>query len=423
MNAPSRSFNWKSWQGCLFVSVVTAAVWWLCFQSPMFWVTSGMGEPNRPFIDLYGLLVASDAVRLGLDPFLPSPLDPYHRPHVYSEWWFAMGAMGLGRKDVLWFGTVLAASLIITAVAMVRPRNLRESFMLLCLLLSPAFLLAANRGNNDLIMLPLVSAGLLCFRRAGLGWRAIGIILFASTAVLKYYPLVTLVLLLDLRSRRDFRIGLGLYALVLLLAWPGLLSGLKSASLYAPEPVWLYAFGAPVLARDFELKQSILWLVPAALLVVWALAVAWRQRRQSVPARADESHQHERDFVCGAAMLVGLFFLGASFVYKLIFAVWLLPWLWERPLAAGEVRWRRIIWYLLLSVVWLEGTVALGFNLVARFRGQPGNVDLLKLTLLVEQLLTWALVACLARFLLIYLGQWGCSLLARTPDTAQRTPV
>jgi hypothetical protein len=125
-----------------------------------------------------------------------------------------------------------------------------------------------------------------------------------------------------------------------------------------------------------------------------------------VPAETTETQNRERDFVCGALMLVGLFFLGASFVYKLIFAIWLLPWLWEEPAGPSEARGRRTIWYLLLAVLWFEGLMATGFNLVARWLGQPVNVDLLKATLVVQQLLGWALVACLTRLLLIYLSRW-----------------
>ncbi|MES1168872.1 MAG: hypothetical protein ABUL61_06845, partial [Oleiharenicola lentus] len=157
--------------------------------------------------------------------------------------------------------------------------------------------------------------------------------------------------------------------------------------------------------------QPILWLAPSLLLAGWALLAVWRQRQASAPARTDEVHNRERDFVCGALMLVGLFFLGASFVYKLIFAVWLLPWLWAVPAAATEVRWRRGIWYLLLAVLWFEGLMATSFNLVARWLGQPVNVDLLKATLVVQQLLGWALVACLTRFLLVYLSRWLRALL------------
>ncbi len=410
---PPRLSALKPWQGWLLVGALTAAVWWLCFRSPMFWVTTGMGEPNRPFIDLYGLLVAFDAKALGLDPFVPSSLDPYRRPHVYSAWWLIFSDLGLGRKDVYWVGTLLVGILIANVVAMVRPRTWRECGALLAVLLSPAFLLAANRANPDLNILMLVSLGLLCFRRPGFGWRAAGIVLFALSAVLKYFPLVTLVLLLDLRSRRDFVLGLALYVAVLLLALPGLAPGLKSASLYAPEPVWLYAFGAPVLMRDFELKQPILWLAPSVLLGLWALAAAWRDRHTPIPETTGEGHDRERDFVCGALMLVGLFFLGASFVYKLIFAVWLLPWLWEKPAGAAEARWRRVTWYLLLVVLWFEGLMATGFNLAARFLGQPVHVDMLKATLVVQQLLGWALVACLTRFLLIHLGRWVRALVPR----------
>lgn len=401
--SPPRNFGLKTWQGCLLVGGVTAGLWWLCFQSPVFWVITGMGEANRPFIDLYGLLAACDARALGLDPFVPSNLDPYHRPHVYSEWWLALGNLGLGRKDVYWVGTLLVGILVANAVGMVRPRTWRECGALLAVLLSPAFLLAANRANPDLNILMLVSLGLICFRRPGFGWRAAGIGLFALSAVLKYFPLVTLVLLLDLRRRRDFVLGLALYVAVLLLALPGLAPGLRSAAQHAPEPSWFYAFGAPALMRDFELKQPILWLAPSVLLAGWALLAAWRQRQSPLPEQTVAAHNQEREFVCGALMIIGLFFLGASFVYKLIFAVWLLPWLWAAPAEAAEARWRRVMWWLLLAVLWFEGLMVTGFNLVLH---PPVNADLFRAALVVQQLLDWALVACLTRFLLVYLGRW-----------------
>lgn len=392
----------------LAVIVLVAALWRVCFLLPAIWTATGIGEADRPFMDLYGLLAASDAARAGLDPYQPNALDPYHRPHVYSEWWLGLGSLGLGRADTWWLGAVLLGAVLVLAVAMARPRRGREAFALAGLLLSPALLLAVNRANNDLVVFLLIGFALLCFRGERRPVLGVGIVLLATAAVLKYSPLVALVVLLDLRTRRGLVAGLALYGLVLLLAWPGLEPGLKSATRFLPSPDWLYAFGAPVLWRNFGGITAWGWWAPAVVLVVWAALGA----RTAVRAPEPAERVAEREFMCGAALIVGLFFLGASYVYKLIFAVWLLPWLWRQPQAGWERRWSRGTFWLLLLVVWLEGLAALLLNLLAG-AWPPGLAQgVLKGALTLSQLLTWALVGCLLRFLLGYLGRRGRALLA-----------
>ena len=125
------------------------------------------------------------------------------------------------------------------------------------------FLLAVNRANNDLVVFVIVSLGLLCFRAGPWPWRALGIVLFSASAVLKYTPLVTLVVLLDLRTRRDLVAGLGLYSLVLVLSWPGLTTGLSHLTQFMPGPEWLYAFGAPVFLRNLGITSGWGWQLPS----------------------------------------------------------------------------------------------------------------------------------------------------------------
>ena len=400
---PTATFPWRHG---LWVAGLVALVWLACFRFPMVWVATGIGEAHRPFMDLYGILAASDAARAGVDPFLPNAFDPYHRPHVYSEWWLELGRLGLGRADTLWLGTALVAAVLLMTVFMVRPGVRHEGVALLLLLASPALLLAVNRANNDLVVFLLVSLGLLCFRGGPWFWRALGVILFATAAVLKYSPLVTLVVLLDLRTRRALLAGLGLYALVLVLAWPGLVQGLKSAARYNPAPDWLYAYGAPVLLRNLGVHASLGWLVPGLLLVAWAGFLVRGKRAGPEPADAAPERTAEREFMCGAALLVGLFFLGSSYVYKLVFALWLLPWLGRYcGGGAADARWGRATWILLLAVVWLEGTMAVVLNLLIGPWSLSVAQGLLKGTLVISQLLTWALVACLLRFLLDYVAR------------------
>lgn len=391
------------WRHGLWVLGLVSAIWLACFLFPQVWVATGIGEANRPFMDLHGILAACDAAQAGVDPFRPNDFDPYHRPHVYTEWWLELARLGLGRSDTIWLGSVLIAVVLVTAVVLVGPRTRAEGVALFLLLVSPALLLAVNRANNDLVVFVLVSCGLLCFRPVNWPLRALGILLFATAAVLKYYPLVTLVVLLDLRTRRELAAGLALYGLVLVLAWPGLEPGLKSAARFMPQPDWLYAFGAPVFLRNLGVTATAGWLVPAVLLAAWALWRAGGKIAEPPAGGSPREQSAEREFMCGAAMLVGLFFLGTSYVYKLIFAVWLLPWLWEEQRDPAESRWCRITRRLLLAVVWLEGAMAVVLNLGPW--SQSVALGLLKVSLTVSQLLTWALVACLLRFLLIQAGR------------------
>lgn len=390
---------------------MVAAVWVTCFHFPVVWLATGIGEAGRPFLDLYGILAAFDAMRAGADPFLPNALDPYHRPHIYSEWWLELARFGLGRPDTLWLGAALAGAVLLMAVVMVRPGTRRQGLDLFLLLVSPALLLAVNRANNDLVIFLLISAGLFCFRGERWPARALGVVLFAAAAVLKYYPLVTLVVLLEMRRRRGLAAGLGLYGLVLLLALPGLAQGFQSAARVIPGPEWLYAYGAPVLWRNLGLTTPSAWLLPGLLLLAWAARGAYGKMAGPFSAGPAPEHTAMREFMCGAAMLVGLFFLGASYVYKLIFALWLLPWLWQQcGGGAPAARWGRATWGLLLAVVWLEGGMAVVLNLLIGPRSLPVAEGLLKATLVISQLLTWALVACLLRFLLIYVAQRGRAL-------------
>lgn len=388
-----------------WVGGVVLAAWAACFLFPQVWVTTGIGEANRPFMDLHGILAAVDAARAGVDPFVPNRFDPYHRPHVYTEWWLELGRLGLTRADTIWLGVALIVVVLLTALVMVRPRTRMEGAGLVLLLVSPAFLMTVNRANNDLVVFVLISAGLLCFRRAAWEPRALGVLLFALSAVLKYYPLVTLVLLLEVRTRRGLLASLALYAVVLGLAWPGMEPGLKSAARYIPQPDWLYAYGAPVLLRNFGLTGTPGWLVPAGLMAAWAAVSAWKKAVEPRGESSPEESAAEREFIIGAAMLAGLFFLGSSFVYKLVFAIWLLPWLWLPVADPGEARWRRVTWSLLLAVVWLEGLAAIGLNLMFGPESQALAQGLLKAALTVSQVLTWLWMACLLRLLLILLGR------------------
>lgn len=384
----------------LLTLCVAAGVWVVCLRSPAVWRATGIGETSIPFIDLYGLLAAGELAEMHGDPFRPNPLDPYHRPHVYTEWWLATGAAGLTRTDTLWLGWAQVGLSLVAAVALVRPRRPWPAIQMLLVLCSPALLMAVNRGNNDLAVFVLVCAALASLRADSPGVRMLAVVLLAVAAVLKYYPLAALVVLLGSRSRREFSAALLLYAVVLLLAWPALKPGLASAAQFKPHPEGLYAFGAPTLFRDFGVESPAGWL---ALSAFAGMAGIWLARAAgTVTPLATVEPSAEREFACGAVLLVGCFFLGASFLYKMIFAVLLLPWFASAALSPADARWRRAGWWLLLAVLWFEGTMAVVINLGLAPWSPGAAQTTLTATLVAGQILTWGLMIFLMGQLLRY---------------------
>jgi hypothetical protein len=390
------------WVSSLVVALLTAAVWigYGCF--PAWQKATGIYDTGKLFWDLDGLLASGEAARQGLDPFLPNPLDFYHRPHVYTEWWLITGRIGWGRAHTLWIGIALMVVTLTSALMVVRPMGWRQIGMAWLCLASPALLMALDRANNDLVVFVLMCAAFLALSKTAGSLRALGIVLLAVAAVLKYYPLATLILLLDARSRREFLYWVLLVGLVFLLAWPALEPGLRAAFKYRPNPEWLYAFGAPVIFRDLGIVVQPRWLWAGfglgTIVATWSL----RGKGALSTAAPSQSGKDELAFIGGAAMLLGCFVLGSSYAYKLIFSLWLLPWLWRSEIANAERRWKMMTWVSLFAVLWLEGLLAVILNTWASSIPRELALRLLKSGLVVSQLFTWVLMICLLRRLMAY---------------------
>lgn len=397
-----------AWETPFLTALLVATVWVACFYFPGVWTITGIGEEDKPFLDLRNILAAGEAEQLGLDPYAKNPLDPYNRPHGYTAWWLVTGSLGLSRVDTAWLGTLLLGLVLASTVLLLRPAGWREGTGLLLVLISPPLLLAINRANHDLAVFVVMIAALACFRGERALLRAAGIVLLAAAAVLKYFPLAAVVLVLEARTRRELLGWSLLYCLVLLLAWPALAPGLHVAATHEPAPSWLFAFGAPVLFRNLDLAAAPLygWLAASGILLT-GLAGWWMSAARSAADTGAEMHAPEREYAAGAVMLVGCFLHGSSYGYKLVFALWLLPWLWRAVVTPAEARWRKATWILLLAVLWFEGSAAVAINLglFSSLLSPAAIQRLLEATLLFGQLLTWALVVCLWRGLLIYLGR------------------
>jgi hypothetical protein len=371
--------------------VVVLTGWLAVILWPALLLQLGVAFHTQWFLDSYAILAANDAVRSGADVTQANALDLLNRPHVYSDWWLGLRWLGLTRADNFLFGGTGVLAAMIVAFLTVRPRTNREALLLAAVLLSPPFLLAMQRANNDLVIFTLVGVAALGVARGTGGGR---LACFGAAVVLaaglKYYPLAAAgaLALLPWNRRQGWTLLLTLVAAGLVLFSERDAIGRGTFAL----PATIYEFGAAVLWRDLALGPRA--MVGLALLLL-GLAAVVVVRQRWVGGLADDSRGSAGErflFAVGACLLVGCFVAGTSYFYRWIFGLWLAPWL-LREAGAGRTAARVALGLWLVSI-WADGVLCLVVNsLGLAYRPAFG-------WRVATQTATWALLALLSGWLL-----------------------
>jgi len=162
---------------------------------------AGVFDYGMWFLDSYAILAASDTLRAGVDPVQPMAFDVQHRAHIYSDWWYGVGKLGLTRDDNFLLGGLWVLAFVLSAWIFLRPKSARETAWYLCLFISPPVLLGVNRANNDLVIFVLLVFATLILARQTLLRLAAAIGVLAAATGLKYYPIVGAAVFLLVRPR------------------------------------------------------------------------------------------------------------------------------------------------------------------------------------------------------------------------------
>jgi hypothetical protein len=362
-------------------------------------VPLGIGLPSdRWFIDIYALLASSDAFALGLDPYKPNPLDWLHVPHWYSDWWFWLHDLGLTRADAPWLGAAIGASYVTAALVLVRPRDFAAMLVGWLAICGPVALLGVNRANPDmLIFAAFVGIAWLLTRPARPAWL-LGPPLIALMAGLKFYPLAgALALPFAPRVRREVWASLGLMAALAMLLALGLHDDVRRVATLIEAPREFFAFGGAQLFTLLGVAPGGAFLLTVAIGAALAVVEWWRS--PALPAALPE--REVVAFVLGAAVVVGCFFIGGSYSYRLVFALLMLPLLGTLRRDAGATVVRRLAqaaWWGVPVLVWFDGLFCLGWNLTLGTFGPAWTARLWQSAFLANVLLSWlwiGLVSCL----------------------------
>ncbi len=250
----------------------------------------GFAPFRFPFLDIHAILAAAQCQRLGIDVYLSNPCDALGRVHVYSPLWLALVPSFLGTAQTTPVGLGLDVLFILSLWVVIRPERSGEALLMAAAALSPMTVYALERANCDLAIFLLIVAG-CALDRAPRPWRLGCYALFLLAGLLKYYPLVLLVLLARER-RRDALIGTVLAMLI-----AGGLAGLGLTDLaraLANIPALSYfADSFSALNLPFGFAQAVLgrqlWRAGGLLLlgILAALAIARTRRTARLLAAAD----------------------------------------------------------------------------------------------------------------------------------------
>ncbi|MDI1335414.1 MAG: hypothetical protein PSU94_04445 [Lacunisphaera sp.] len=352
----------------------------------------GVGVSVLWFRDTHSMLAASDAAREGRDPFVDNVYDVGGERHIYPDWWFALGQLGLSRSDAYWLGALIVGLFWLAALAVMPVPSWRAFGWLLVVCASPPFWLVVNRANPDLLVFALLTPVVpwLLHRERWVRLLAPGPVALGTG--LKFFPLLAgAALLHPAASRREtWQRWTIIMALGLLLAW-----SLEDDVQRYLAAGWigrgLFTFGAAAVALPGGGDPDS-WVNVGRL--AGAVLVAWGLARGSVGAADAALTPRERLYqFMGTAVLAGMFFLTVGYLYKIIFVVWLLPGLLVAAATPGVPgRPARFALGCLVALVWIEGLACALISCWPHLTDAAGQVLMRRTAGMISGLLAWGFI-------------------------------
>lgn len=323
-------------------------------------VLQGLGVPalEHPFMDLRGVAAWCEAFRLGHDPavtrtwiMIPgSPAQPNFLMN-YSPLVLGFGWLGLSPVGVLYWG-IISGMMFFAAVWILAGRcTLGGACLWALLIFSPDAVLVVERGNLDVLLFVLL-IGALEFR----GRPAIASLLILAGALLKFFPIVSLLALWS-KNKWHSKIAAAIATLffLLFLFWirsrivsiGGSLSGQCHSAFGCGVIADLFiSVGFPTIVEGIPL-HLILKLGALLLLVLSFAAGRLLSRANGVPSVTARSLDA---FFLGAPVMALLFVMGNQMDYKWIFLMFMVPAALELRGDSLPVARLSLVWLFLMMV-------------------------------------------------------------------------
>jgi hypothetical protein len=339
----------------------------------------GLAPFRYPFLDGQYVLAGAECWHLGINVYLSDPCDVLDRAHAYSPLWLRLPVVPMSMTMGLGVGM---AVIFVLSLAVVAPAR-RGRDVVVCLLAasSPMVLFALERANVDVIIFLLVVATGLLWPKLSGGLRLFAYAPALLAALLKYYPVTLLCLMLRQRPRSFFiamTVALAAAALFiaafraeLLASLPNIPGGGYATAVFGVvNPGGLYFgdnFGAPVLlggiaqiitygagAPDAFVHRLLLTGVLVGVTLLAAIPALRMTRAARTRVSIARMCPRQNFFVVGgAALIAGCFFAGQSIDYRGVHLLLVLPAFLLLSDCEMPREERRRFWHASLVIVFL----------------------------------------------------------------------
>jgi hypothetical protein len=301
----------------------------------------GIKVERWPFVDTSLLLATWECMRQGVDVWVVNPCDLMQRVYSYSPLWAAFSGLPLDKADAPVIGWCLGLLFILSLALLPPVRGFWGWAAMLAATLSPATVLGVERGNLDTTMFAAAAAA-AALAQARLAPRLSGYAAVVAGGLIKYYPLVLLVLALRERPRPFLAVAAA--TLVVLAAfWAGYHAGILESLAHIPGAPYTHGyFGAKNLPFEFGdiiaalagAPPAVATAIGAVLFLLLLCASLLRCRRllteDGLPQALALLPVPERVFlIAGGVVIVACFFAGQNVVYREVFFLLAIPGLVE----------------------------------------------------------------------------------------------
>ena len=285
-----------------------------------------LGVPTMPlaFGDIRVLTGLNETLRLGLDPLVENPGDPWGRPFNQPRVWMIAAYLGLNQAHSIYIGFFLLALYLLSTTLIAKKLTRSATLFFLFAAFSPPAQLLLERGNNDLVILFLLTIGILSYQKH----KFISFTLIFVSFFLKLFPIFAASIFLNLKPRKLLVYILPTAILILgfsYICWEDF-KLIVSNTQYS----MVLSFGARVVAWTIEAKLQkfglvVDWLQPLAMFLAGIIFfLAYLHARQTELIKVREGFEID-SFRVGASLYMFTFIFGNNWDYRLIFLIFVIP--------------------------------------------------------------------------------------------------
>jgi hypothetical protein len=307
----------------------------------------------------------------------------------YSPLWLRITFLQFAHGWTILFGFAIAALFFLSLALLSPPRTRSDCAITLLATISSATALAVERANTDLLMFLMIIVSVYACN-AWLPIRTVGYALITLAGLLKFYPMVALIIALRERPAVIVTVALtaGTALAAMISSYYGeivrMMANLPVASYFTLQfsakdlPGGLGFIASRAITKLFHqdatiaraLNGFVYWSVLLLLIVLASAAATWLGHRGRIQSALAQLPTRDAGFlVVGAAIICGCFFAGQSVLYKGIFLLLALPGLlalshnlpWQPARIAfrgGSVAIVFVLWFVFFE--WCIGAAGLG---------------------------------------------------------------